>query len=326
MKKRGWAAVSALLLFLFVGFGCASRAPSGAAGGGAVSAPPATSAIGMADEPQTYGTRADAASSGAAKPAAEKQTAAAAAPSTADAGRKIVKSAEMTVETEHYDKSAADFQAAVVKFGGYIENSDIQGAGVNAGDTKRTATYTVRVPADKLDSFLDSAGAVGSVTAKSIHGQDITQSYTDSDARLKALKEERDRILELMNKATKIEDVIAIEQRLTDVQNEIERLTASLKNMDSLVSLSTVTVTIKEVEAVQQPAQKGFGNQVGALFAASVDALGKTFRYLALGVVAVLPFAVVFGAIIAAIVFIFKKQKKRKAPPEKPEEDKKKSE
>lgn len=327
MKKRGWAAVSALLLFLFVSFGCASHASSGAAGGGGPSAPPATSAIGMADEAQTFGTRADAAaSSGAAKPAAEKQANAAAAPSTADAGRKIVKSAEMTVETEHYDKSASDFQAAVAKFGGYIESSDIQGAGVNAGDTNRTAAYTVRVPADKLDSFLDSAGAVGCVTAKSIHGQDITQSYTDSDARLKALKEERDRILELMNKATKIEDVITIEQRLTDVQNQIEQLTANLKNMDSLVALSTVTVTIKEVEAVQQPAQKGFGNQVGALFAASVDALGKTFRYLALGVVAVLPFAVVFGVIIAAVVFVCKKRNKKKSPPEKPEEDEKKSE
>lgn len=327
MKKRGSFLIPALVL-LFLCFGCASGARSGAVGGGGPASPPASSAAAMADETQANGVQKSDAehASGAAKPAAEKQTAAA-APNTADAGRKIVRTAEMTVETEHYDKSASDFQTAVAKFGGYIESSNIQGSGVNAGDTKRTATYTVRVPAEKLDAFLDSAGAVGSVTAKSIRGQDITQSYTDSDARLKALKEERDRILELMNKAAKIDDVITIEQRLTDVQNEIEQLTAHLKNWDSLVALSTVTVTIQEVEAVQPPAQKGFGNQVGALFTASVDALGKTFRYLFLGIVAVLPFAAVIAVIIAAVLLIRKRTKKDKnTPPEKSSEDDKKSE
>lgn len=329
MKRRGSCIVLALVL-LFLCFGCASGARSGAVGGGGPSTAQhsAGDTAGMTDDAQANGVQMSGAApaTGAAKPAAEKQTAAA-AQSTADAGRKIVKTAEMTVETEHYDKSASDFQAAVAKFGGYIESSEIQGAGVNAGDTKRTAAYTVRVPAEKLDAFLESAGTVGSVTAKSIRGQDITQSYTDSDARLKALKEERDRILELMNKATKIDDVIAIEQRLTDVQNEIEQLTAHLKNWDSLIALSTVTVKIQEVDAVQPPAQKGFGNQVGALFTASVDALGKTFRYLFLGIVAVLPFAAVIAVLAAAVLLIRKRTKKGKdIPSEKPTDDDKKTE
>lgn len=232
-------------------------------------------------------------------------------PAPAADSRKVVKSAELALQTVKYDESAAKFEALVSSFGGYIESSSVQGKSAG-GDSGRAASYTVRVPAERLDEFLGKAGEVGSIVSKSIRGEDVTQSYFDSETRLKTLRAEQERILALMNKAEKIEDVIKIEQRLTEVQNEIEKLTGELKRWDSLISLSTVTVTITEVGVITAPEAEGLGGQLASMLRASVFAVGQFFRYVLLGVTAVLPFAAVAAVVFAAVFLIRRQLKKRK--------------
>lgn len=249
--------------------------------------------------------------------AGEAAAAAAPAPSQAPSqnpdadSRKVVKSAELVLQTMQYDTAAAKFESLVGSFGGYIESSSVQGTGAGGNDG-RAAVYTVRVPAERLDEFLNGAGALGTVVSRALHGEDVTQSYFDSETRLKTLHTEQDRILALMQKAEKIEDVITIEQRLTEVENEIEQLTGELKRLDSLIGLSTVTVTIDEVSVITSPQGNGLGGQLLSMLRTSVSALGKFFRYLLLALTAALPFLAVAAVVAAAVLLVRRRIRKKK--------------
>ena len=241
---------------------------------------------------------------------AQKATARSAAESRpASDSRKVIRSADLDLQTTRYDEANEKLGTLAASFGGYIESSTVQGDASGSG-ALRSASFTVRVPSDRLDEFLTGAGNLGSVVRKSVAGQDVTQNYFDSETRLKTLRAEQDRILELMGKAEKIDDVLAIEKRLTEVQNEIEQLTGQLKQWDSLISLSTVTVAVKEVAAITAPPAKGLGGQVGSIFRASLRALGEACRYLVLAVTAALPFLAVAAVIGAAVLFFRRKIKK----------------
>lgn len=232
-----------------------------------------------------------------------------AAASVAESARKVVKTAQLSIETLDYEKSTSGFEKSVASFGGYIESSSVEGTRLGSSGSKRTATYTARVPADRLDEFLNDAGSFGTVVKKSTGGEDVTQNYYDTDTRLKSLRTEQDRLLELMEKAEKIEDVITIEQRLTEVQTQIEQLTSELKRLDSLVSMATVTADISEVETVTEPAAEGFGGQIVSVFHSSVHAFTQAVRSVFLALVAVLPFAAAAALIIWLVWFIRRRKK-----------------
>lgn len=233
--------------------------------------------------------------------------------------RKVIKRADLVIQTTQYDESNTKFESMVTSFGGYIQSSSVQGD-IPGSDALRSARYTVRVPSDRLEEFLSGAGDVGTVKNKSISGEDITQNYFDSETRLKTLRTEQERILELMEKAQKIEDVIVIEQRLTEVQNEIEQLTGQLKQWDSLISLSTVTVTINEVRDIIPTKSYGLGGQMSSIFRASLNTLIEVCRYLVLALTAAVPFlalAAVIGAIVLYLRKILRKRKTQKLTSEK---------
>lgn len=231
------------------------------------------------------------------------------ASSVSESARKVVKTAQLSIETLDYEKSTSDFENTVASYGGYIESSSVEGTRLGSSGSKRNASYTARVPADRLGEFLNSAGSVGTVVSRSTGGEDVTQSYYDTDTRLKSLKTEQARLLELMQKAEKIDDVLSIEQRLTDVQTQIEQLTGELKKMDSLVSLATVTVSISEVEAITEPAAEGFGGQIASVFHSSIQAFVQAARSVFLVLIAVLPFAAAAAVIVGIVLFVRKRKR-----------------
>lgn len=289
--KKAAAIFLPVLLLLFLFWGCSS---SGNAAGSTARSPAAPAADA---EKATDGAN-------AASTAANTGTAASAA-------RKIEKSAKLTMETLRYEKCTADLESLVSRYGGYLESSSIQGKRTQSSGGARTASYAVRVPAERLDAFLDAASAVGNVTEKSISGRDVTQSYVDTGAKLKTLKTEQTRLLDMMNKASDMESLLKIEQRLTEVQNQIEQLTAELKSMDSLVAFASVAVTVQETAVLTKPAEPTFWGQLGSTLSASFHALGLTFRYLCVFLTAVLPFAAVAGAVLAVVLILRRRMRKK---------------
>lgn len=111
-------------------------------------------------------------------------------------------------------------------------------------DTDPSATLTVRVPADRTDSFVDGLGGIGEVTRVSTNRDDVTMQWQDLDARIRALQASVDRLRALITTATSTADLIAAEEALGSRQGELDSLTAQQRHLDDQVALSTLTVSI----------------------------------------------------------------------------------
>ncbi|MEG1743689.1 MAG: DUF4349 domain-containing protein [Clostridia bacterium] len=161
--------------------------------------------------------------------------------------RKLIKTAELIVQTKQFDDFLTKINSEVISRGGYVELSNIHGNGYNSA-SMRSATFVFRVPYDKLDDFLSVVSQIGKVTSSSQTVNDVTMKYVDTESHLKALRTEESGLLKLLEDAKNLQDIISIQDRLTQVRYSIESLESQLRKYDSLISYSTVNMTINEVE------------------------------------------------------------------------------
>ncbi len=114
---------------------------------------------------------------------------------------------------------------------------------------------------DKFRSVMDGLSELGNVPYSSINADNITEQYTDVQARLTSCQAEETRLLELLDKADTVDEMLQIESYLSDVRYEIESYTAQIKNWDSRISYSTVSLTFRRsVTTQQQPCRRRLRN------------------------------------------------------------------
>ena len=178
--------------------------------------------------------------------------------------KKVIYNVYMDMQTKEFDAVAADLESIVYELGGYFENQDIY----NTQNQYRSAGYTLRIPAENLDEFLDRAGQISTVTYMSRSARDVSDSYYDTQSRLDSARTKLSRLQDLMAEAENMEDLITIESAITDVEWEIDNYGSTVRYYDSQVSYSTVTLNLKEVyeiEKVTEPPMT-FGERVGNAF------------------------------------------------------------
>lgn len=231
--------------------------------------------------------------------------------STAKTEEKIIKTVDLNIQTKEYDTYIAALNASVASNGGYIESSESDMGGYY--DSNRYSTYTVRIPADKLDTFLTSAGENGKIVSKTETQQNVTLEYVDLESRISAYKTERDTLTTLLEKAASLENVLAIQERLSEVNYEIESYTAQLRVLENRVSYSTVTLRISEVERVTE-AEPTLWERIKNSFLDNVDALGEGLGDMVVGVIGGLPIILPVAAAAVIVILILRKIiRKRKA-------------
>lgn len=163
--------------------------------------------------------------------------------------RKLIRTVNMSVETKEYDAVMSTLEQRVTELGGYIENMDnYNGSVYNGSRSSRRASMTARIPAGQLNVFLSEVSEISNVTRRTENVQDVTLDYVDLASHKKTLQAEHDRLLELMERAEYIEDIITIEQRLSNVQYQIESMEAQLRTYDNKVDYSTVNLDVSEVQ------------------------------------------------------------------------------
>lgn len=212
---------------------------------------------------------------------------------------KIIKNGSLMVETLEFDKFVSDLEASVSTFNGYIESSSVYGF-----TNYRTASYTVRIPYQKYDEFVNTVGNLGTVTSSDESIENVTLQYVDIEARLAALRSERDSFMELMDKAETIEEILQIQSYLTDVNYQIESYTSQLKTLNNKVSYSTVTITVDEVARITPEAPKTVWERIRTGFSESIYNVGEGLKSLFVTVVVSLPYIGILAAVIAVIVII----------------------
>lgn len=163
---------------------------------------------------------------------------------TAGGTRKEIRYAYLSVRTENYDESYDRICGLISSCGGYVERQRSYGS-IDSGDP-RCCEMTVRIPAERLDEFLASRGTLGTVDEYNVWSEDVTDSYTDIETRLESLYAQKDRLLALMEQAENMEDLITLENALTDTLYQIESYSSDKQHLDGSIRYSTVTLTLQE--------------------------------------------------------------------------------
>ena len=218
--------------------------------------------------------------------------------------RKIIKSAYLGIETLEFDKLNNNLQGKVAMMGGYIESSSTSGVprAEKSSSPDRQAHYEIRIPSKKFEQFINEVGELGNLITKEIGGEDVTGQYFDVQARIKSLTIQEERLLSILKKAELLQDIIELEGELARVRYDIENYTGTLKSLDSMVSLSRVSLDIYEVKEIKtdEPDPETLGDRIADAFKGSLKSLGKFFEGLTVFLVAALPYL----AIIAPIIWI----------------------
>ena len=154
------------------------------------------------------------------------------------ADTKIIKTGSVTLEVSDVTGTVESIQALVTAQGGYLSSSTIQASG-----SRHTGTVVIRMPQARFETTLAGVKSAGTVKSVSTQGEDVTEEYIDLQAQKKSYEVQLAQYYVLMKKATKISDILAIQQQIDRVQTELNRLEGRLKYLDSQIDLSTITIT-----------------------------------------------------------------------------------
>lgn len=298
MKKRIFALTGILLALLLVLAGCGSRAANdspGVAGYGSYNGKNESFSTGG-----LYDTESPMPSPG--EPATGENSGAAL---TTD--RKLIQTAWMELESRDYAQALAALDQMVTDCGGYIESRSEQGGSLYSSRyNARYASITARIPADKLEAAMGMAGELCNVVSRSTDVADVTESYTDTEARLKTLRLQEERLLEILSKATELSDVLELESRLSDVRYQIESYEATLRSYDSRVSYSTLHITLQEVveySIINDPPQT-LGQRLSDGFKDSMRMVKNSAENALVWLVTYLPLVLLWAVILAVVVWL----------------------
>lgn len=224
---------------------------------------------------------------------------------------KIIKNGNLDIETTDFSKSVDSLIKKAENCGGYVESSNISGISVNDNGTynNRNASIKLRIPEQYFAQFMIDAGSIGNVLRSSTNSENVTYQYFDTEAHITALKTEEARLLELLKKTGDLKDIISVENELTNVRYQIENLTGTLRKLDNLVSYSTITVDINEVQNLKTVSKgnKNLWNEISKGFIGSIKLLIRILRSILIAAAYIIPFA----AIGTVIYFLIKRTRKK---------------
>ncbi len=226
--------------------------------------------------------------------------------------RKLIKTVELTIETQTYDAFLEGMYADIQEQNGYIqsssENRDFDGT--------RYSFLMVRIPADRLDSFLKSLSVNGTITERSEGVEDVTMEYIDAESHLNALRAEQSSLLSLLEKAENLSDILLLQERLTKVRGEVESYETQLRTLQTLIDYSTVDIALYEVDREPNMEQVGFWKAIGISFANGFHDMTQFMKGISMFFVTLLPFIMVLAVpviLILVIVGIAARRRKKSA-------------
>ena len=254
--------------------------------------------------------------SGAGKPTLGNSTIQAETPLQAETGTdaaefspKIIYNVYMEMQTREYDTAVSEIEQAISANNGYSESQNQS----NGSSSYRNANYTIRIPAENLDSFLAQTEEIGTVTYIDKSARDVSEDYYDIQSRLVSAKTKLERLQQLLGEAEDMADIIELESAISDTQWEIDSYTGTIRYYDSQVRYSTVSISLREVyEIVTEEVPLTFGEKIAQAFSQGVKGVGTFFKNLVLWVSASWIWLIIAAAVIAAVILIIRQIRNRK--------------
>ena len=235
--------------------------------------------------------------------------------------QKLIRTVYMDAETLDMDPLMGWIDSRVASLGGYFEQKAIRRSGSrNDGSYYKYADLVIRIPAENLDQFTDQVGEKANVTSTSESTENVTLQYVSTKSRVEALETEQKRLLELLENAESMEDLLTIEERLTDVRWELENYASQLRLLDNQVNYSTVYLNIWEVDEPTVIVERTTWQKIGDGFTRNAgnmwDGLVNTFIWILTIIPYLVPLALIGGVVLLVLKLTLRRKKKEKKNPE----------
>jgi hypothetical protein len=230
----------------------------------------------------------------------------------AEQPRKWIVTVKMEAETDDLDVLLAQLEGKIAALSGYVEDQQIYNGSAYSGRRYRYANLTVRVPADQVEAFTEHMSGISNIISKNKTMDDVTLQYVATESRMKALKAEEERLLELMAQAENMSDLLQIEARLTDVRYELESVTSQLRVYDNLVDYATIHLNLTEVQEYTPVEEETLWQRISGGFVESLKNLGNFFVELFVALIVGLPYLVFIGAIVVVVVILCRRSAKKR--------------
>jgi hypothetical protein len=224
----------------------------------------------------------------------------------AQENRAIIRTGSVSLTVDSYGNASDRIASLARERGGYVATTER----ATHGEENRTWTsgrIVIRVPSETFGESFETVQTFGEVEESTADTQDVTEQLVDIEARLETLRTERDRLRELYEEANDTETVLRVSEELSEVQTEIERLTARKRTLENRVAYSTITVELRErpPETLTPTPSPGYADTgLGEAFLASVDGVVTATKALAVTVAYALPYLLAFGLPVGALGFV----------------------
>ena len=234
--------------------------------------------------------------------------------------RKLIKTVQIEAETEEYDALVAALEEKLAALGGYTESRQTG----TFGKTRRWSNMTLRIPVENLPAFVAHVTEEANVLSTSEETQDVTLQYSDTEAKLAALKTEQARLMELLAAANNLSEILEIEARLSDVTYELERYESQKRGYDNRINYATVHLSLEEVAVLTELEDPTVWTRIRDGFTESLQGVSDGFVDLFVYLIAGSPYIAVTGAVLALVILLARKQsrkaqkKQQSAPSENP--------
>ena len=233
---------------------------------------------------------------------------------------KLIRRAELEIQTETFDAVAASLEALVAEAGGYFQSAQVEGGSLRDQNAARYGNYVIRLPEENFSAFLDQSGTLGYVVRRSESSENVNQAYYDTETRLAAQRTKQERLLALLAQADTMESIIELENALSETEYEIQSLTTDLEHYDDLIDYATVDLYLAEVLSLSQtPGETaGLGERMAAGLSASAAGLVQGVQDLLVWLsYHLFPVIVVLGAAGGGLFYWRRVRRGRKdGPPE----------
>jgi hypothetical protein len=167
------------------------------------------------------------------------------------------------------------------------------------------ATLVVRVPEQLFETAIKRFSKLGDVQNVTTSSEDVTSQYVDLQARLRHYRAVERRLVGFLQETTTVNQMLAVQDRIDQVQLTIEELSAQLKSLKETTTYGTLSVYVSEKDAT--PATIHASNTFGGTLSNSVHLLGRGVRVTALVLTALLPFIIVFGGIAVVVWYVVRR-------------------
>lgn len=238
---------------------------------------------------------------------------------TVNANAKIIRNVRMYGETKNFTNATQTVKEKLYAAGGYVEASEISGGEslYNSKKTPKNANYTLRIPTQQVDSFVESLRTLLNVTSYSENTKDVTLEYYDLQSRIDTLELKKAALEKLLENANTVNEIKTYQDELFDVISEIESLKSKLKVYDNKVNYSTISLTVVEVveyTEAEPDEEKSFGDKISDTFKSSWSGMGTFFEYFVIVIVAIFPtllLLAMIAAITLTIIWLVRRKKRK---------------